>query len=260
MMYEFVDTNERAKRGIGAIQTIFNDINLDEYLIDSFKTLNVTGRGLIAPEIEYTDKVGGAGAWFDSIRLPAREIILQAKITATSNEESRRTYNQINRILNVGVRRLEFTDESESYFMAALAGISEETENSNDIVVEISFMCSDPYKYGDVVKTSSVVPSDVVYPTTPDKVTVTLASAVTSVKVTNQMTGDNFVINGNYASGDVITFEFMDDPVINQNGASILDELDIASDYETFNVLAGDVVSVVPSSATLEIELRRKLL
>ncbi|MEF2293147.1 distal tail protein Dit [Virgibacillus dokdonensis] len=156
-MYQFVDLNEVGTRGSSlSIQTIFNGINLDEQLTDetgSFMTLTVTGRGNIKQNIKTTQVPGMDGALeTDKTTFDAREITVKYKISDSTNEGFRSRVNQLNNVLRGSKRQLRFTDEDAFYY----ATLSENTipeENKNELICELTFLCSNPYKYGQPHKT-----------------------------------------------------------------------------------------------------------
>lgn len=156
-MYQFVDLNEVGTRSSSlSIQTIFNGTNLDEQLTDetgSFMTLTVTGRGNIKQNIKTTQVPGMDGALeTDKTTFDVREITVKYKISDRSNEGFRSRVNQLNNVLRGSKKMLQFTDEDKFYY----ATISENTipeEDKNELVAELKFLCSDPYKYGQSHKT-----------------------------------------------------------------------------------------------------------
>lgn len=149
-MYQFIDTLERPKVASPSIQTIFNDINIDETLSDengSFLTLTVSGRSnevrrIHTFEIPFFD---GLAEGSDSFSEP-REVVVRFKISDKTNEGFRNRLNKLNSILNGTKKTLSFTDE-DVFFYATLSELELPEEESNSLIGTITFLCTDPYKY-----------------------------------------------------------------------------------------------------------------
>ncbi|MBU8567591.1 phage tail family protein [Virgibacillus pantothenticus] len=156
-MYKFVDLNERGTYGsFLSNQTIFNDINLDQQLTDetgSFVTLTVEGRGNVKQRIKTTEVPGMDGALeYTNTTYDVREIAVKYKLSDRTNEGFRSRVNRLNGLLRGSKRRLCFTDEDAFYY----ATLSENTipeEKKNELICELTFLCSNPYKYGQSHKT-----------------------------------------------------------------------------------------------------------
>ncbi|NBJ71348.1 MULTISPECIES: distal tail protein Dit [Clostridia] len=152
-MYGFVDltTGSVAKSTSFSIQTVFNGTNLDQQLSDetgSFVTLTIEGRGNVKQRIESTEVPGMDGALeYTSTTYDVREIAVKYKLSDRTNEGFRSRVNRLNSLLRGSKRQLRFTDEDAFYY----ATLSENTipeEESNDLIGTLTFICSDPFKYG----------------------------------------------------------------------------------------------------------------
>lgn len=162
-MYGFIDTTESAKSTLMSIQTIFNGFNLDDLLTDgdgSFTTLTVTGRSDIHQKINTISVPGKDGVHEEgNPTLDPRELVVKCKVSDKSNEGIRDRFNRLNGLLSGSKRRLEFTDEDATYY-ATLSELEIPEEDSNDLVITIIFLCSDPYKYG--TEQTLTFPADIV--------------------------------------------------------------------------------------------------
>ena len=116
-MYEFVDLNKPAKNKQNNLKTIVNGINLDDTY--DIQTLNVTGRGLIAPVNTMVDKVGTDGSWLDSSYYPARPIVVELLVDFRA-DNIRYMYEKINSSIGKGIVALGFTDDLEWEWHAVL--------------------------------------------------------------------------------------------------------------------------------------------
>lgn len=148
-MYKFVDTVTKGVQSTPmSIQTVFNNINLDETLTDengSFTTLVVNGRGILPRRIDAYITPGWHGLREKSYTYDAREITVKYMLTDATNEGFRERFNRLNGLLMGSKKRLEFMDE-EAHFIATLSSGDMPDEDSNSIVGTLVFLCSDPAK------------------------------------------------------------------------------------------------------------------
>src|SRR5690606_20373076 len=152
-MYDFVDTIPGSGTGSTSlsIQTVFNGINLDEELTDengSFITLTVSGRSNLTQKINTIEVPGMDGLIEqDGAKLEPREITVKYKISDRTNEGFRKRLDKLNSLLEGSKRELTFTDEDALFYATLLTNDITE-EESNNLVGTITFLCSDPFKYG----------------------------------------------------------------------------------------------------------------
>ncbi|ELK47177.1 distal tail protein Dit [Halobacillus sp. BAB-2008] len=152
-MYQFVDLMERGAKGAStSIETIFNGENLDQVLTDeagSFRTLTTKGRADITKRIP-TQEVGGMDGLLEDegSTMSERSIIVRYKIEDATNEGFRNRYNRLNHLLEGTKKKLVFTDE-QVYFYATLSDHEVPEEDSNTLIGTLTFLCSDPIKYGE---------------------------------------------------------------------------------------------------------------
>ncbi|MDQ0158801.1 distal tail protein Dit [Alkalibacillus salilacus] len=151
-MYEFVDINERGTTSTSlSIKTTFNGINLDDVLTDdtgSFQTLTIAGRSTVNNRINTTEVPGMSGAIeSDGYTMDMREITVKYQIKDETNEGFRDRYNRLNDLLRGTKNELAFSDEN-AVFYATTQSNEVPEEDSNSLVATITFLCSDPYKYG----------------------------------------------------------------------------------------------------------------
>lgn len=162
-MYGFVDTIEDAKSTSLSIQTVYNNYNLDEILTDdngSFNTLTVSGRSNIKQRINQIEVPGMHGLLEDKDpTIDVREIVVKYKISDKTNEGFRNRLNRLNALLSGTKQVLNFTDE-DAIFYATLSELDVPEEESNNLIGTITFLCTDPHKYGPE-KTMSF-PADIV--------------------------------------------------------------------------------------------------
>lgn len=154
-MYEFVDTipgnGSGTKSTSVSIQTVFNNVNLDDMLTDengSFMTLTVSGRSDTQKRIETFEIPGKDGVLEqDKPTSEPRIISIKYKIDDRTNDGFRKRLDKLNSLLEGSKKELKFTDE-DAIFFATLQSNKLPEEVSNNLVGELIFFCSDPYKYG----------------------------------------------------------------------------------------------------------------
>jgi predicted phage tail component-like protein len=151
-MYGFVNLTERGAQSTSlSIQTLFNGINLDLEISDdegSFTTLTVSGRANLSNRIN-TFEVPGMNGLMESNEqnTSEREITVKYKINDKTNEGFRRRTTLLNSLLEGSKKVLSFTDEEAIYY-ATLSENELPEESSNNLVGTLTFLCSDPNKYG----------------------------------------------------------------------------------------------------------------
>ncbi len=227
-MYSFTDLNSVPQEWVSSVAMSVNGIQLDN---DKFKTLTVEGRDLIGNTLSYFPEIPSRdGAQVQTEKVPIRT--LKVKFYAKESE-----YARINALLRTGEDlELRFADEPEFFFLGRLQGAATKLiENTG----EITFVCANPYKFGDIKQVSSPVVLESPYPLEIVKIKVTLTQATNKIVISNR--GKSIIINGEFAADDVI--EVTRD-MITQNGQNILSNLDFAqSDYHEFKIYNGDEVT-----------------
>lgn len=150
-MYGFVEVTEPGTEAKMSIQTVFNEVNLDESLTDdkgSFKTLSVTGRNSMEQKINTMGVFGQHGMWEeDTAYREPREIEVKFKLKDKTNSGFIERFKKMKSYLEGSKKHLEFTDE-DAIFYATLSVLEVPEEDSNDLVGSLVFYCSDPDKYG----------------------------------------------------------------------------------------------------------------
>lgn len=146
-MYNFIDVNEVSE--VAALPSEALQINGEfiENLIPGYKTLTVSGREALSPELITYETGVRDGSALQSKRYPARSIIVTYQIKAESNEEFRAAYNKLASILDVEEAQLIFNDEPDKFFTGTLSTFGEVTPGANSVVGEFEFLCADPFKY-----------------------------------------------------------------------------------------------------------------
>lgn len=146
-MYAFRDTIKA--EGSVMLPSEAMKINGDyiESLIPGYRTISVTGREALSPEVDsYTTGIRD-GTTKKSKRYPERRLRIKYQIRAGTNEEFREAFNKLARILDVEDAELIFYDEQDKFFTGTPSAIEEVEPGKNIVVGEFEILCTDPFKY-----------------------------------------------------------------------------------------------------------------
>lgn len=118
-----------------------------EMLIDGYRTLQVSGREALAPEVA-TYEIGlRDGVKLKYKRYPARTITVKYQLIAPTDAAFRQAYNALGALLDVTDAQLIFKDEPDKYFIGTPSGLGAVEPGTNAVTGEIEFLCADPFKY-----------------------------------------------------------------------------------------------------------------
>ena len=147
-MYEFRDTIEKVSEGVVLpSEALMINGEYIENLIPGYRTLTVSGREALSPEIETYETGIRDGSTLQNKRYPARIITVQYQLIAESNEAFREAYNQLGGILNVEEAELIFADEPDKFFTGTPSAIGAVPPGRNAVTGEFELFCADPFKY-----------------------------------------------------------------------------------------------------------------
>ena len=146
-MYNFIDTNEVSGGYVLPAEAMLFNGEYIENQISGYRTLNVTGREALSPELTTYETGARDGARLHAKRFPARTIVVTYQLIAESPEAFRDAYNKLGKILNVEDARMIFNDEQDKYFVGTPSAIGEVDPGTNAVVGQIEILCVDPLKY-----------------------------------------------------------------------------------------------------------------
>lgn len=146
-MYNFIDVNEVSEVKRLPSEALKINGEFIENRIPGYRTLNVSGREALSPEIETLETGIRDGSSLKSKRYPARTIIVRYQLIAASNAAFREAFNTLARILDVEDAELIFNDESDKFFKGTPCAIGEVPPGTNSVVGEFEILCVDPFKY-----------------------------------------------------------------------------------------------------------------
>lgn len=146
-MYNFIDTTETTEGSLLPSEALKINGEYIENLIDGYRTLNVSGREALSPELSYFETGIRDGATFNSKRFPPRIITVTYQLSASTNIAFRTAYNKLGEILNVEDAELIFNDEPDKFFIGTPETIEEVEPGINIVTSSFTILCLDPFKY-----------------------------------------------------------------------------------------------------------------
>ena len=147
MMYTFTDTTEPtviSSRPTEALK--FNGAYLED-IVPGYRTLTVSGRETISVKITNLQSDTRDGARYQRKRYEPRTIIVTYQLLAPDSISFRAAYNKLLALLSVEEAQLIFADEPDKYYTGTKVRIGDIDAGTNNVVGEIEFLCSDPFKY-----------------------------------------------------------------------------------------------------------------
>lgn len=146
-MYKFIDVNEVSEGSVLPSEALKINGEYIENQISGYKTLHVSGREALSPDVEtYTTGIRD-GSRLKNKKFPERIITVTYQLTADSNEAFREAYNKLGGILNVEEAELIFNDEQDKFFIGTPCIIGNVKPGANSVVGEFEILCADPFKY-----------------------------------------------------------------------------------------------------------------
>ena len=146
-MYRFIDVNETSEGTLLPSEALQINGEFIENLIKGYRTLTVTGREALSPELETSETGNRDGSELKYKRYPARLITVKYQLITESAEAFREAYNKLGDILNVQNAELIFNDEKDKFFTGTPSRIGEVKAGVNSVVGEFDLLCLDPFKY-----------------------------------------------------------------------------------------------------------------
>lgn len=146
-MYNFVDTTEAPGGIILPSEALSINGEYIENLIPGYRTLNVTGREALSPDVLTYETGLRDGATLQGKKYPARIIVVTYQLIAQDNTAFRDAYNILGKALDVTDALLIFNDEQDKYYTGTPCVIGEVPPGKNAVVGSFEIICTDPFKY-----------------------------------------------------------------------------------------------------------------
>lgn len=146
-MYSFTDTIEASQGATLPSEALKINGEYIENQITGYRTLYVSGRESLAPELTMIESGSRDGSMLNYKRYPVRTITVGYQLLTASAENFRKAYNVLMDILSVEDSELIFADEPDKYFTGTFTSMSDIDPGRNCVTGEIEFTCLDPFKY-----------------------------------------------------------------------------------------------------------------
>jgi predicted phage tail component-like protein len=121
-----------------------------QYLGDLIKVTSIGGRGPMTQEAVLQQKNGSPGSHYKKRRIPERPIPVTFELVGNSLEDIRKKVDSLNSALNIAQpESITFSDEPGLTYYGLISGEPEWDEYLNIGRGRFTFICPDPYKYGE---------------------------------------------------------------------------------------------------------------
>ena len=215
-------------------------------IVDGYRQLSVSGRGLIGQEVKTTSIAGRRGVWVEEISEPSRVLEIKYQLEAKTSEELREKFDKLNLFLRTtnssNLLEVTFKDEPSFTYYAIFSGADSFEENSKSIVSRFSLLVPDGYKKSRLKGSVGQIELTGAFEVMPEKIVVTTTKTTNVVRITNGRQTISFT--GAYDANQEITILFETEEVkALYKNRSILSELDLFSDLENFKVRNRDTIS-----------------
>lgn len=244
-MYSFIDIREPTPSvAPPSDDLLINGRSLSD-VIEGYRQLTVTGRGLVGRVVTTTDIPAKRGVWVDSAKDDKLELTISYQLVATSSEELRRQFTLLNTILRGdedGKLTFSFADDSNYHYEGYLSGVEATAEDRLTIVSSFTLLVPDPYRKGSKQSvTNGKVSLTYANQVLPVSILATVTQNASELEVFTDRSRIKFV--GNYAVGKTLVITWLEDEITcHYDGRSILSELAHLSVPESFYLRDGDVV------------------
>lgn len=220
-------------------------------LIEGYRHLTVTGRGLLGRTVKKSSVPGRRGVWVEDISDDERQLEIKYKLEADTSSNMRDKFTKLNKILRThassGFLEITFKDEPEYVYYGYFSGTDAIEEKSLSIVSRFTILVPDGYKKKRAQNSTGPVTLSDALEVLPESITVTLTGTVNQVQIINGTKILSF--SGSYTAGKDIVVTFGQEEVTaTYNGRSILSELERFSPLEQFTVKNGDTITAKNAS------------
>lgn len=215
-------------------------------LVDGYRHLTVTGRGLLSRTVTTRAIPGRRGVWVDELADKEREIIIKYRLEAPSSSEMRDRFARLNRVLRnhapSGFLELTFKDEPDFVYYAYFSEADEIEETALSVISQFTLLVPDGYKKKRAQESTGLISLSEASAVLPEEIVISPTGLVNQVQIIN---GDKVLsFSGAYAAGTDIRVAWSSDEIEATYGnRSILSELERYSLLEDFMVKNGDVIT-----------------
>ena len=218
------------------------------HLIEGYRHLTVSGRGLLTQNVSTTKVTGRRGVWVEDLADEERTLEIKYQLKADTSAQMRDKFAKLNKILRThaqsGFLEISFMDEPEYIYYGYFNGADSFEETSLSIVSKFSLLIPDGYKKKRPQTSTGPISLIDTVEVLPESITVTPSKVTDQVQIVNGSKVISF--SGSYAPGNDIVISFDPDEVKATYGnRNILSELDRFSPLELFKVRDGDTITAV---------------
>lgn len=217
-------------------------------LIEGYRHLTVSGRGLLGRNVSTTKVTGRRGVWVDDFSDEERALEIKYQLTAETSAQMRDKFAKLNKILRThaqsGFLEISFRDEPEYIYYGYFNGADSFEETNLSIISKFSLLIPDGYKKKRPQTSNGNITLNDALEVLPESITVTPLRPTDRVQIVN---GSKIISFSGYYEPDkdiVISFE-PDEVRATYGGRNILSELDRFSPLELFTVRDGDVITAI---------------
>lgn len=240
----------------------YDGVLLDE-IIPGYTTANVEGRTLLGRSIQSVDIPGRAGVYVRDQTVPARQIRVSYVQKSPNGPTKVERENQLHRLLS-SPRDVPFSfgDEPGWTRFGRLSQVSPPPKDQLEGQGTFTILCQDPYKYrAPETFTTTSIPADLA-DNAITEIRLTVSAPLSMLRVTNRTTGDSITLEGSYTAGQVVVINLADHMrmTIMRGAESVLADLTLDSDPESFKIKGGDEVVVNSAGVTATFTVRRRAL
>jgi len=217
-------------------------------LVEGYRHLTVTGRGLLGRNVSTTKVSGRRGVWVDGFSDEERTLEIKYQLKADTSAQMRDRFAKLNKVLRThapsGFLEISFRDEPDYIYYGYFNGADSFEETSLSIVSKFSLLIPDGYKKKRPQNSTGPISLIDAVEVLPESITVTPSKTTDRVQIVN---GSKIIsFSGSYAPGQDIVISFDPDEVKATYGnRNILSELDRFSPLEQFKVRDGDTITAV---------------
>lgn len=217
-------------------------------LVEGYRHLTVTGRGLLGRNVSTTKVPGRRGVWVDDFSDEERTLEIKYQLKADTSAQMRDRFAKLNKILRThtpsGFLEISFRDEPEYNYYGYFNGADNFEETSLSIVSKFSLLIPDGYKKKRPQNSTGPISLVDALEVLPDMIAVTPSKVTDRVQIVNGSKVISF--SGSYAPGQDIVISFDPDEVkVTYGNRNILSELDRFSPLELFKIRDGDTITAV---------------
>ena len=241
-MYHYKSFNERGgyDKQYASTEMFINGDSLSS-LIDGYRHLTVSGRGIIPIKHDIEDIPFRPGAWVNESHEEVRVLTIKYQMQSFDSQHARDQFELLNYHLE-GLLEVKFYDEMEYTYYGYLSSADDIEDNALAVVSTFSIIVPDVYKFKDAQTSGGEVRLRNNRSVTPSKIVVKPTDTVNELSVHN---GDlRIEFKGAYEPSYNLTIEWSPEEVTAfYQGRNVLNEMQRFSDLENFILNDGDVIT-----------------